>query len=348
MKKILITGGAGFIGSNIAKFYIDQGLDVIILDNLSRKGVEYNLEWLKTQGDFKFVKGDIRDKKFIDEFFKNNQDIDVIFHEAAQVAVTTSVRDPELDFEVNTLGTFNILEGMRKYLPNAILIYASTNKVYGDLSYLEVIEKEKRYEFKDEKYKYGLDENTNLDFHSPYGCSKGAADQYVRDYYRIYGLKTIVFRQSCIYGLRQIGLEDQGWVAWFIIRLIFDEPVTIYGTGRQIRDILFVDDLIEAYDLAIKNINVSQGKIYNIGGGYNNSLSLLELIDLFKEFFNKELNYSFSEWRPGDQKIFISNNSLLKRNLNWEPKTDYKTGIKKLYEWILENKDFIEIIVKNR
>ncbi|MCS7200800.1 MAG: SDR family NAD(P)-dependent oxidoreductase [Patescibacteria group bacterium] len=347
MTKILITGGAGFIGSNIAKFYLERGNEVIILDNLSRKGVEYNLEWLRNIGNFDFIKADVRDKKFMEELLRDNNDIDIIFHEAAQVAVTTSVQDPVLDFETNVVGTFNILESMRKHLKKAILVYASTNKVYGDLSYLNIIEKEKRYEFEDNRYKYGLGEDINLDFHSPYGCSKGSADQYVRDYHRIYGLKTIVFRQSCIYGTRQIGLEDQGWVAWFIIRLILNKPVSIYGTGKQVRDILFIDDLLEAYDLAIKNINITQGKIYNIGGGYENSLSLLELIDLLKELSHKDLDYDFSDWRPGDQKIFISDNTLIKGDLKWEPKINYRSGIEKIYHWILENKDFISSIVEN-
>lgn len=347
MKKILITGGAGFIGSNIGKYYLDEGIKVIIIDNLSRRGSDLNLKWLKTQGDFDFIKLDVRDYKALENTFRKLKDVDAIFHEAAQVAVTTSVSNPREDLEVNVLGTLNLLEATRHYLPKSILIYASTNKVYGALEDLKVVERKTRYEFKDKKFKKGISETYPLDFHSPYGCSKGSADQYVRDYARIYGLRTIVFRQSCIYGERQFGIEDQGWVAWFVIRLISGQSVTIYGTGKQVRDILFVDDLIKAYDLAIKNINISQGKIYNIGGGYNNSLSLLELIDLFKELFEKELNYSFSEWRPGDQKIFISDNSLLKNDLNWEPKINYKTGIKRLYRWISKNKDFIESIQKN-
>lgn len=341
--KILITGGAGFIGSNIAAYYMNKA-DVVIIDNLSRKGVEFNLKWLKNIGRFEFVKADIRDRNFIFDFFKKNN-VDVIFHQAAQVAVTTSVKDPAIDFEINASGSFNLLEAARIYAPDAIFVYSSTNKVYGELSHLEVIEKEKRYEFKDEKYRYGIDENMNLDFHSPYGCSKGAVDQYVRDYNRIYGLRTIVFRQSCIYGLRQIGIEDQGWVAWFIIRCILNKPVTIYGTGKQVRDILYIDDLIRAYDLAIKNIDTTAGRIYNTGGGYKNSLSLLEFISILEELSGKKMDYSFSDWRPGDQKIFISDNSMLKKDLNWEPLVDYKTGIKKLYDWVKENRSFIEFFV---
>lgn len=337
MKKILITGGAGFIGSNIAKYYLDKGVKVIIIDNLSRKGSDLNLKWLKTQGNFEFQKLDIRNYKALENVFKKNKDIDVVFHEAAQVAVTTSVINPREDFEVNILGTFNVLEALRHYLPKSILIYASTNKVYGALENLKVVEKKTRYEFQDKKFKKGISENYPLDFHSPYGCSKGSADQYIRDYSRIYGLKTIVFRQSCIYGERQFGVEDQGWVAWFIIATLLNKKLTIYGNGKQLRDLLFVDDLIKAYDLAIKNIHKTSGQIYNMGGGHKNTLSLLELIEILENLLGRKIKYSFSKTRPGDQKIFIADILKAKKDFGWQPKINVNAGVKKLYNWILEN-----------
>jgi len=343
-KTILITGGAGFIGSNAAEYFFKKGFNIVVIDNLSRRGSDLNLKWLKSKINLDFFKIDIRDYKSLLKVFKRYKNIDIVLHEAAQVAVTTSVKNPREDFEINALGTLNVLEAVRQCHPKAILIYASTNKVYGDLSYLKIIEKKLRYEFKDKKLKYGVNENINIDFHSPYGCSKGSADQYVRDYYRIYGLNTVVFRQSCIYGPRQFGIEDQGWVAWFIINAILGRSITIYGTGKQVRDILYIDDLLEAYSLSIQKINKAKGKIYNIGGGYKNSISLLEFINLLEKITGNKISYKFSDWRPGDQKIFISDNSLLKKDLNWEPKVNYVDGIKKLLNWVLENKTLIRKI----
>lgn len=342
MKKILITGGAGFIGSNIAKYYLDKKAKVIIIDNLSRKGSDLNLKWLKTQGNFEFIKLDIRNYKALENLFKKLKNIDVVFHQAAQVAVTTSVKNPREDLEINVLGTFNVLEALRHYLPKSILIYASTNKVYGALEDLKVVEKKTRYEFKDKKFKKGISEDYPLDFHSPYGCSKGAADQYVRDYARIYGLKTIVFRQSCIYGERQFGVEDQGWVAWFIIAALLNKKLTVYGNGKQVRDLLYIDDLINAYDLAIKNTKKTSGQIYNMGGGYKNTLSLLELIEILEKFLGRKIKYSFSKPRPGDQKIFIADISKAKKDFEWKPKINVYQGVNKLYNWVLSNLSEIE------
>ena len=257
--RYLITGGAGFIGSNYARRLILSGADVTIFDNLSRGGAENNLTWLEEETgkkSFHFIKGDVRD---FEEIKKAAKEKEVIVHLAAQVAVTTSVENPRYDFEVNAGGTFNVLEAARLNKKQPIVIYASTNKVYGELEDLEIIEEPTRYQFK--YLKEGIDEKRSLDFHSPYGCSKGAGDQYVRDYFRIYDIPTIVFRQSCIYGTRQFGIEDQGWVAWFVIAVIKKHPLKIYGDGKQIRDLLFVEDLLNAYDHAINKIGISKGQV---------------------------------------------------------------------------------------
>ena len=248
-KQTLITGGAGFIGSNYANRLIARGEEVIIFDNLSRTGSRFNLEWLReTHGDnaFKLVIGDVRDYPAIKETAKS---VSTIVHLAAQVAVTTSVHKPREDFEINALGTFNVLEAARSSNLKPKFIYASTNKVYGGMDDIQIIENMGRYDYKD--LPEGISEDRSLDFHSPYGCSKGSGDQYVHDAFRIYGIPTTVFRQSCIYGTRQFGVEDQGWVAWFIIAAVMQKPITIYGDGKQVRDLLFIDDLLDAYDLAI-------------------------------------------------------------------------------------------------
>ena len=331
--KVLITGGAGFIGVNVAERYLAKKAEVIIVDNLSRPGTEYNLKFLLgLKKKFKFYRTDIGDAKKLEDIFRRNHAIDIVYHLAAQVAVTTSVTDPRTDFVVNLAGTINLLEVVRKYCPAAIVIFASTNKVYGELENVKLREGKWRYHLL--KPKRGIPENWPLDFHSPYGCSKGGADQYVRDYHRIYGLKTIVFRQSCIYGEHQWGVEDQGWVAFFLKQVLLGRPVTIYGDGKQVRDVLYVGDLLSAYELAIKNIKKTAGQIYNIGGGLKNSLSLREFCQLIKNEFDLAVKYSYADWRPGDQKIFISDNSRLKKELHWQPQVDYLTGIRKLYHWI--------------
>ena len=259
MKKIFITGGAGFIGSNVAKFHLDKKDKVVVFDNLSRNGTETNLKWLKSiskKSDFKVIKGDIRNFDLIKKHIKNS---DVIYHMAGQVAVTTSIVNPREDFEINALGTLNVLEAMRLYANKAVLVYASTNKVYGNFDYKNFPKK-------------GINENQNLDFHSPYGCSKGTGDQYVRDYGRVFNLKTVVFRQSCIYGARQFGNEDQGCVIHFIRTILSRKKLTIFGDGKQVRDILDVSDLVKAYQLAIKIVRSGNPKIYNIVGGITNSI----------------------------------------------------------------------------
>ena len=348
--KILITGGAGFIGSNTAKRFIDSGNDVIVFDNLSRKGSNSNLNWLKKNGNFSFIEGDLRDYELVKSIFSENGNIDVVIHLAGQVAVTTSVENPREDFEINALGTLNVLEAIRENynlvpleknneLPkdSPFLIFSSTNKVYGEMEDIEIVEKNNKYTYK--KYPSGISENTLLDFHSPYGCSKGVADQYVIDYSRIYGIKSVVMRQSCIYGYRQFGIEDQGWVAWFTIASLLEKEITIYGDGKQVRDVLFIDDLVDCYVMAIENMEKINGKAYNIGGGSDNTLSLLELISLLEKFTKKKITPSYSNWRPGDQPVFVCNIERAYEEFGWKPKTSVEDGISKLQKWIYGNKD---------
>ncbi len=338
-KKILITGGAGFIGCNAAMNFLKQSqVEVIIFDNLSRRGTEANLEWLKKQGGFTFIKGDLRNLKDIEAVFKSHK-ISSVLHLAAQVAVTTSVINPREDFEINALGTFNLLEAIRTSKQEPLLIYTSTNKVYGRMEHVEVVEEKGAYTFKD--MGEGISEAYPLDFHSPYGCSKGTADQYVRDYYRIYGMPSVVFRQSCIYGYRQFGIEDQGWIAWFMIASQLGRKITVYGDGKQVRDILFVDDLTLLFDLAIKNPGKVAGKIYNIGGGPTNRLSVLELISWLQSEMNLKINFCFADWRPGDQPVYFSNIGKIERDLDWKPATSREVGMKKLFLWIKDNLDEI-------
>lgn len=333
--KVLITGGCGFIGVNVSEYYLNKKDEVLIIDDLSRRGTEHNLKYLlDSKKKFRFYQIDIRNNRKLENVFRQNRDIDIVYHLAAQVAVTTSVVDPRTDFEINLLGTLNVLEGVRKYCPDAVVIFSSTNKVYGALESVKLKEKKLHYQLIEPKN--GIPETWPLDFHSPYGCSKGGADQYVRDYSRIYGLKTVVLRQSCIYGEHQWGVEDQGWVAFFIKQVLLRQPITIYGNGKQVRDLLYIGDLLSAYDRIVKNIKKTAGKIYNIGGGIKNSLSLLQFIQLIKDEFGQKVVYRFADWRPGDQKIFVSDNSCLQRDLGWEPEIDYLVGIKKLYRWIKE------------
>lgn len=336
--RILITGGAGFIGINAAQYFLKQGHTVIIYDNFSRKGSVENANLLKKDKKYsglKIVKGEI--KEFSKELRNAVLKSDVVLHLAAQVAVTTSVDDPRNDFEINALGTLNVLEIIRQSENKPILLYTSTNKVYGGLEDLKIVENKTRYEF--ENLQNGISENRCLDFHSPYGCSKGCADQYVRDYARIYGLNTIVFRQSCIYGPHQFGVEDQGWVAWFIIALTKNKKISIYGNGKQVRDLLYIDDLINAYDLAIKNIKKTKGQIYNIGGGVRNTISIwFDFKPILEKLFGRKIEPKFSNWRPGDQPIYVSDIRKAKKDFGWEPEVNVEQGIRKLYDWVAANK----------
>lgn len=335
--KYLITGGAGFIGTHLATALLEKNADVTIFDNLSRKGTEINLKHLKKNfPKLKFIKGDLRSFSTLYKALKN---IEVVYHLAGQVAVTTSVLNPREDFEINLLGTFNLLEAIRKHNSKPILIFSSTNKVYGDLEGLKIVETKTRYEFKD--LKRGVSEIQNLDFHSPYGCSKGAADQYVRDYSRIYDIPTVVFRQSCIYGPHQFGIEDQGWLAWFVISGLMNRPITIYGNGKQTRDALYVDDLVSAFLTTTKKIKKTKGQIYNIGGGIKNTISVWGDFEKILKRMDFNINASFSNWRPGDQKIFVSDNTKALEDFGWKPTTDLEVGLKKMTYWIRENRQLV-------
>jgi len=339
MADVLITGGAGFIGCNIAARYAKKGNNVSIFDNFSRKGSRINAQFLLDKfSNIKIIEGDIRNKNDVKNTITDKTDL--VFHFAGQVAVTTSVKNPMEDFEINSVGTLNVLETIRNSRSNPILIYSSTNKVYGGMEDVKIIEKDNRYQFKD--FPQGVDENFRLDFHSPYGCSKGAADQYIRDYSRIYGLKTIVFRQSCIYGHGQFGIEDQGWVAWFVIQSVLGKPITIYGDGKQVRDVLFIEDLADVYEKACDKIEKTNGEVYNIGGGPNFQLSLLQTLEIIKESTGNEVTIKFQETRPGDQKVYISDIRKAKKHIEWEPKTDIKVGIKKLSDWVEKNKKLFQ------
>jgi CDP-paratose 2-epimerase len=338
--KWLITGGAGFIGCNAARRLMSEGHEVVVFDNLSRKGTAGNLEWLRTQGEVAFVRGDVRDAGAVAAALTEHRDADVVLHLAAQVAVTTSVTDPRTDFEINALGTFNVCEAVRQQAPEAILLNASTNKVYGHMPEVEVVQRGRCYAYAD--LPNGVPESQPLDFHSPYGCSKGTADQYVRDYARIYGLRTVNFRQSCIYGTRQFGVEDQGWVAWFTIAATLERPITIYGDGRQVRDILWVEDLVECYLQAVARIETAQGQCFNVGGGPRNVLSLLELISALEELLGRKIALTYADWRPGDQRVFVADVRKACEELGWAPATGKYDGIRKLAEWVGANRDLFQ------
>ena len=335
-KNYLITGGAGFIGSNYASRLLERGEHVTIFDNLSRAGASRNLAWLKEKfGDTAFwtTVGDVRNPELIQEAAK---EMDVIVHLAAQVAVTTSVTDPRNDFEINAQGTFNVLEAARLSGRKPVVIYASTNKVYGEMLDVPIAESPTRWHYAD--LPYGCSEDQPLDFHSPYGCSKGAGDQYVRDYARIYDLPTVVMRQSCIYGPRQFGVEDQGWVAWMTIAAVTGRQITIYGDGKQIRDILHVDDLLNAYDAAIAKIDMVKGRIFNLGGGPQNTMSIwTEFGPMLEGLLGRPIPVARGDWRPGDQKVFVADIRKAGKELGWSPKINVKEGVTRLFEWVKEN-----------
>lgn len=336
-KHYLVTGGAGFIGSNYVHRLLKRGEKVTIYDNLSRGGAPRNLEWLKKEfgeNAFDLIVGDIKDADKIKEAAKT---ADVIMHLAGQVAVTTSVINPRDDFESNALGTFNVLEAARASGRKPIFIYASTNKVYGGMEDVELYEEPTRWRYKD--LINGCPETQPLDFHSPYGCSKGTGDQYVRDYARMYDLPTVVFRQSCIYGPRQFGIEDQGWVAWFIIAAVMARDITIYGDGKQVRDILHVNDLMNAYDLAIEKIDIAKGQVYNMGGGPDNVMSIwAEFGPKLEKYIGDTIEVARGDWRPGDQKVFYADISKAEKELGWRPSINVERGVQMLFEWVKENK----------
>jgi CDP-paratose 2-epimerase len=336
-KNYFITGGAGFIGSNFVSRLLERGEKVTIYDNLSRAGASRNLAWLQEkygQNAFQVIVGDVRDAA---QLTFSSRQADVIVHLAAQVAVTTSVVKPREDFEINAQGTFNVLEAARLNERKPVILYASTNKVYGGMEEVKVVEDATRWRYAD--LPLGCPETQPLDFHSPYGCSKGTGDQYVRDYARIYDLPTIVLRQSCIYGSRQFGVEDQGWVAWMIIAAVTGRPLTIYGDGKQIRDVLYVEDLLNAYDTAIAKIEAVRGQVYNLGGGPENTMSIwTEFGPLLEKLLGKPIPVARGDWRPGDQKVFVADIRKAGRELGWKPKVGVEEGVGRLFKWVRENK----------
>ncbi|WKZ36666.1 MAG: GDP-mannose 4,6-dehydratase [Anaerolineales bacterium] len=336
-KQYLVTGGAGFIGSNYVQRLLKRGENVTIYDNFSRAGAPRNLDWLKQEfgeGAFDVIAGDVRDADRITEAANS---ADVIVHLAGQVAVTTSVVNPRGDFESNALGTFNVMEAARLSGRNPIVIYASTNKVYGGMEDVELTEEPTRWRYRD--LVNGCPETQPLDFHSPYGCSKGAGDQYVRDYARMYDLPTVVFRQSCIYGPRQFGIEDQGWVAWFIIAAVMERPITIYGDGKQVRDILHVQDLMNAYDLAVEKNDIARGQVYNMGGGPHNVMSVwAEFGPKLEKLIGTAIEVARGDWRPGDQRVFYADITKAERELGWKPALGVEEGVQMLFDWVKQNR----------
>jgi len=338
MKKIFITGGAGFIGSNASKYFAKKKWQVYVFDTLSRKGATYNIKWLKKNTSIIFIKGDIRNFNNLSKTLASINP-EAILHCAGQVAVTTSFINPREDFEINTLGNLNVLESIRTNNLKSTLIYTSTNKVYGNLDSTNVKLNKKRYIYKNNIK--GIDENHKTDFHSPYGCSKGAADQYVRDYSRMYGINSYVLRQSCIYGTNQYGIEDQGWLAWFVIASLLGKKITIFGDGKQVRDLLYIDDLNRLFEILVNNKRKIVDRVYNVGGGFNFSLSILELLEILEKTLKRKIKVNFSKWRMGDQKLYISNNTKLKKTFGWEPTIHPQIGIKKLINWVNDNKELI-------
>lgn len=335
---VFITGGAGFIGCNSADHFLRRGQSVTVYDNLTRKGGRSNLAWLHAEhgGDrLRVIEADIRDYDRLAAAVAQT-DPGVVLHLAGQVAVTSSVVDPREDFEINALGTFNVLEAVRHGAPGAAVLYASTNKVYGGMEEVGIVQRGQRYEYAD--YPGGIPESFPLDFHSPYGCSKGAGDQYTRDYARIYGLRTLVLRQSCIYGQRQFGVEDQGWVAHFVIATVLERPIAIYGDGMQVRDILHVSDLVAAYHLGIDRIDEMSGEVFNLGGGPANTLAIwTEFGPLLEKLAGRPVPVNYGPWRPGDQRVFVADIQRAEELLGWRPRVAPAEGIARLYEWVASN-----------
>ncbi len=336
--KYLITGGCGFLGSNLAKHVLEHGEELIVFDNLYRFGSTPNLQWLREQGEFDFIHGDIRNREDIERVVKEAQP-DAIFHLAGQVAMTTSIANPRMDFEINAFGTFNLLDAVRRFSPDSIVLYSSTNKVYGDLEWTPYRETGTRYVA--DEFPNGFPETISLDFHSPYGTSKGSADQYMLDFARIYGLKTAVFRHSSMYGGRQYATYDQGWIGWFCQKAIEAkqgnaEPFTISGNGKQVRDVLYASDIINLYFKTIDNIDKARGSAFNIGGGMANSLSLLELFALLEELLGIEMRYEKLPPRESDQKVFVADNSKAAELIGWQPKVSTREGLSRMLQWTSE------------
>jgi CDP-paratose 2-epimerase len=333
-RPVLVTGGAGFIGSNLADRLAREGHDVLVFDALARPGVELNLDWLKTRHPDKVsaVIADIRDEAAVADAAAEAR---AVFHLAAQVAVTTSLMDPWQDFDINVRGTLSLLDALRRRGEAVPLVFASTNKVYGDLADVELDKTNDAYVPRDPALRsVGIGESRPLDFHTPYGCSKGAADQYVLDYARSFGIPTCVLRMSCIYGQRQMGTEDQGWVAHFLIKALKDEPISIYGDGCQVRDVLDISDAVEAYMSAWKNIDAVQGRAFNLGGGPENAISLKQLLAHIEDLIGHPIETALSDWRAGDQRYYVSDTRLATRALGLNPPTPWRKGVAALAQWL--------------
>jgi CDP-paratose 2-epimerase len=332
-RPILVTGGAGFIGCNIADRFAGEGHEVIVFDALSRPGVERNLQWLRDRHGSRIVGviGDVRDENAV---ARVASDVKGVFHMAAQVAVTTSLFDPREDFDINVRGTLNVLDAVRLRRDPVPVIFASTNKVYGDLGDLAIVSKSNRYEPEGLFAGRGISETRPLDFHTPYGCSKGAADQYILDYARSFGIPSVVFRMSCIYGRRQMGTEDQGWVAHFLIRALAGEPITIYGDGKQVRDILDVSDAVDAYASAFDRARDVAGNAFNLGGGPSNAISLLELLDEIRAVTDRRVELDFRDWRQGDQRWYVSDTAKACEALGLRAPLTWRKGVARLASWL--------------
>ena len=339
--KIIITGVAGFIGTSLAsKVLTAPDSQVVGIDNLSRRGAHQNLDFLVGFGTrLSFHRGDIRDPSFVEDVIARHDDATAIVHLAGQTAVTSSVKDPRYDFEANAIGTLNVLEAVRAKAPRLTVLYASTNKVYGAIEHEDVQRSGERYAYTARPA--GIDESCPLDFHSPYGCSKGAGDQYVRDYSRIYGLRTVVFRQSCIYGPRQFGFEEQGWVAWFTIAALLSSPITVYGDGYQTRDLLWVDDLCDLYLAAIARPDSVAGRVYNVGGGPMTARSVREVLAQLEATIGQPIAPRFGNWRQGDQRVFVADIARIRKDLGWVPKTLPQDGIPQLVKWAHDHLDLV-------
>lgn len=336
MSKYLITGGCGFVGSNLAAEVLRRGEELYVIDNLYRFGSDTNLQWLRTLGNFKYYPADTRNQNDVETIIREVKP-DYLFHLAGQVAMTTSISNPRLDFETNALGAFNVLDSLRKYSPDTVMLFSSTNKVFGDFENFHFREEGKRYIC--EEYPNGFPETLGLDFHSPYGCSKGTADQYLLDYNRIFGIKTIVFRHSSMFGANQHATFDQGWIGWFCQKAleikngIAKEPFTIQGTGMQVRDLLYSTDIVNLYFTA-KDCKNAYGQVFNIGGGINNSLSLLELFEMLENKLKIKMNFKKLEWRESDQKVFVADIAKAKEIIGWQPAVSKEDGIKNMLDWL--------------
>jgi len=342
--KVFITGGAGLVGSHAAEYFALKGDDVIVFDNLMRSqifgydknSVEFNWNYLAKYDNIKRIKGDVRNEEDLKKALSNG--VDVVIHTAGQPGVPSSVREPKDDFSINAFGTLNTLECTREVNKNAAFIYCSTNKVYGEnIDKIPLKEKKTRYVY-DDLRGVGEDMLTDLTGHTPYGVSKLTGDLYTQEYAHIYGMRTAVFRMSCTYGIRQFGFEDQGWVAWFIIAALYNKPITIYGDGKQVRDLLYATDLVEAFDKFI-NSDLRHG-LFNIGGGENNTISLLEFIDEIQKLTGKKLKVKFDNWRPSDQKVYVSDIGKVSKALDWKQKVRVKEGIQRLIEWVGQNESY--------